>query len=317
MSTQSDNTIFDSEVGDHLDDTVRAGVRPVLIMLDGPDAHQQRVPVEKSELRLGRDIGGEIVLRDNRASRNHARLLYRNIACPDQDPEIVLLDNNSTNGTFVNGERVRGERRLRDRDKILIGSTLMGFFIRDETEMQADERLYTLARLDALTTLLNRGSFNSEFQREFERALRYGRPLSLVMFDVDHFKRFNDTYGHQAGDYVLQELGRLIKSHTRGNDIAARYGGEEFAIILPETHLEGAVSQAERLRGAIQRHPFQYQGVSFALTVSLGLAEVEPETLLAEDLLKAADKALYQAKAEGRNRVCWMRLGSIRSGTVQ
>jgi diguanylate cyclase (GGDEF)-like protein len=150
-------------------------------------------------------------------------------------------------------------------------------------------------------------------QKEFERAQRYGRSMSLVMFDIDHFKRFNDTYGHQMGDFVLQELGRLVKANIRNHDIGARYGGEEFTIILPETTLEGALIQAERTRSAIVRNDFNRGDVSVKITVSMGLACIDDTIAHVDELVRRADQALYKAKESGRNRICWMRDGQFGS----
>ena len=155
-----------------------------------------------------------------------------------------------------------------------------------------------------------------EFRKEFERARRYTRQLSLVIFDIDHFKRFNDTYGHQVGDFVLRELGAIARANTRNHDVGARYGGEEFAIILPETAMEGALIQAERLRVAVQRHHFTNDETSFTLSVSLGIASLEEDMVRPEMLIQAADRALYQAKAEGRNCICWYRNGVINAGNA-
>jgi two-component system cell cycle response regulator len=260
---------------------------------------------------MGRDVTCDIVLHDTRCSRKHAKLIYRNFAREGEPPYVVLADAGSTNGTFVNGNKLTGEQLLRDRDKILAGSSVMGFFLRDEWELEADQKLYTLARVDALTGLLNRGVLNIEMQREFERAQRYGRMMSLVMFDIDHFKIFNDTYGHQMGDFVLAELGRLVKANIRNHDIGARYGGEEFTIILPETTLEGALIQAERTRGAIVRHEFVREDVRVKITVSMGIASLEADVAHVDELVKRADQSLYKAKETGRNRICWMKDGAF------
>jgi len=286
--------------------------RPVLIMLDGNDVNR-RYRIDKSEVLIGRDVMSDIVLHDSRCSRHHAKLVYENFEQTDEMPQIKLFDNGSTNGCFVNGVRVN-DFLLHDRDKILLGSSLFGYFMRDEFELEADQRLFFLARNDALTGLLNRGIFNMEIQKEFDRARRYGRELSLVMVDIDHFKHFNDHYGHQMGDFVLQEIGRLVRANIRANDLGARYGGEEFAIILPETGLEGGLIQAERLRMAVCQHPFAKDETSVQITISLGIASSESQMLSTDDLIKDSDRALYQAKAEGRNCVCWTRGGRINTG---
>lgn len=311
MSTLPEKTIYDHDIGNHVDETAQSGAeRPILIPLDGGDS-SQRIRIDKPEMVLGRDVTCDIVLHDTRCSRRHAKLIYRNFDRETEQPVVVFCDNGSTNGAFVNGNRVTADTLLRDRDKILLGSTVLGFFLRDEWELAAEQKLYTLARVDALTGLLNRGVLNLELQKEFERAQRYGRALTLVMFDIDLFKRFNDTYGHQMGDFVLSELGSLVKANIRNNDIGARYGGEEFTIILPETPLDGALIQAGRLRNAILAHEFIKDEVTVKITVSMGLASIEPGIGHIDELVRRSDQALYHAKHSGRNCVCWMRNGQL------
>ena len=139
--------------------------------------------------------------------------------------------------------------------------------------------------------------------KEVRRACRHEDDLSLIMFDVDHFKDFNDTYGHPAGDYVLREIARLGAEHFREEDFFARYGGEEFAVILPATSEEHAEDAAQRFRKLIEDHEFEYEGQKFKVTISLGVAAFIPVYTKAADLVKRADHLLYAAKREGRNTV--------------
>ena len=160
---------------------------------------------------------------------------------------------------------------------------------------------------DALTGLSNRRMFNFLIEREINRSRRYGRPVSLIMMDIDFFKRINDTWGHPAGDTVLRDLGALVRQSVRKLDVPVRFGGEEFAIILPETNLEEAVNLAERFRIIVERTVFSTGRERLPVTISLGVASIGngpmPENLDAEDFLQMADKALYQAKQSGRNRI--------------
>ncbi|MFQ5846389.1 MAG: GAF domain-containing protein [Candidatus Methylomirabilales bacterium] len=157
-----------------------------------------------------------------------------------------------------------------------------------------------LANTDALTGLFNHRYFYHLLDTEVKRARRYGRSLSLIMLDIDHFKEFNDRHGHLAGDEALRCLAQILRKNSRRVDTVARYGGEEFAIILPETDLEQAAVQAERLRVAAA----EQQWPEGALTISLGAAALAPDMARVEDLVRDADRALYQAKAAGRNQVC-------------
>jgi len=172
---------------------------------------------------------------------------------------------------------------------------------------QADNlRLEALARTDPLTQLLNRRALLTQLATEVERTRRYNAPLSILMIDVDEFKDVNDTYGHLAGDQVLVEVALILGRTARSVDSVARYGGDEFVIAVPETGEAGAIAFAERLRDRIQAHPFDIgKGEPLQLTVSIGVADFpEAKVETAEDLLDCADRALYRAKAGGRNLVC-------------
>ncbi len=167
------------------------------------------------------------------------------------------------------------------------------------------KRIRDWARIDNLTGLATHGAFKGRLTRELHRADRYRRSLSLIMADVDHFKLYNDTFGHPAGDRLLRLVGRLVAAEVRQVDFGARYGGDEFAIILPETSKVAAGVVAERLRAAIEGHPFpHHQSQPLGqVTVSVGVATFPEDTTTLEKLLEAADRALYQAKADGRNLV--------------
>ncbi len=168
----------------------------------------------------------------------------------------------------------------------------------------SNEQLRRLSSTDPLTGLYNRRYFMGVLETEFERTDRYGTPLSFVMFDIDHFKRLNDTYGHQAGDDVLREMGRVVREAIRASDVPGRYGGEEFCVLLPHTEVEGAAEFARRLRLTVENHPFPAQGEVLRVTASFGVAACpSAEVHRAQDLIGLADEALYRAKHEGRNRV--------------
>jgi len=196
----------------------------------------------------------------------------------------------------VAGLRSGEERRLRslvDR----VGPALANLKLR--------ESLRVLALHDPLTGLYNRRYMEDAINRELNRAERSRKPPSLIMIDIDHFKRFNDTFGHDAGDFVLSAIARLVAENIRGSDIACRYGGEELAVLLPETNLECAQDRAEKLRLAIRELGLTHRGkILPAPTASFGVAEHSGHGANLEDFLKAADRALYRAKQEGRDRVC-------------
>jgi len=175
--------------------------------------------------------------------------------------------------------------------------------VQDVTEtVIVEKRLRTLNALDGLTAIYNRRYLNLRLQEEVYRQKRYGAVMSLIIFDIDHFKNINDTHGHACGDYVLQKLCILISTLIRDVDVFARYGGEEFVLLLPETGAQGALILAERIRKAVEEYEFQYESTNrLHITVSLGVATHNQLLATPEQFLKAADKALYEAKKGGRN----------------
>jgi diguanylate cyclase (GGDEF)-like protein len=173
----------------------------------------------------------------------------------------------------------------------------------DEMALQeANEELDRLGRTDGLTGLLNRRAWESQLQTEFKRYQRSGDTSALVMFDIDHFKKVNDTYGHQAGDEVIRQVSAMLHETKREVDIAGRYGGEEFCVVLLESDSEGALVFAERLRKAVMDVRVEYENQIIQFTISLGLAEIDKSITSHSDWLERADKALYQSKEGGRNQ---------------
>jgi diguanylate cyclase (GGDEF)-like protein len=187
---------------------------------------------------------------------------------------------------------------------------LLGFFYwlvgRVGRRIQRDkDELRRLAEHDGLTGLYNHRTFYALLGDELARAQRFQRPVSLLMLDIDHFKRVNDTHGHQAGDAILKGLSELLARQARAIDRVCRYGGEEIAIILPESDLEAAGNIAERLRASVETQPFGINtGAPVCITVSIGVASWPLQGNGADTLVAAADTALYEAKRSGRNRIC-------------
>jgi len=164
------------------------------------------------------------------------------------------------------------------------------------------DRLTEMSTRDELTGLYNRRFFIESLERETSRALRYGTDLNVCMLDLDHFKKINDSYGHLSGDHVLSETARLLQQSIRKSDIPCRYGGEEFAIIFPQLDADNARTASEKLRNIVAEHTFNYDSYHMSLTLSIGIASVKGKTATAIQLIKEADRALYQAKNQGRNR---------------
>ena len=248
------------------------------------------------EMTIGRTPKADIYINDDGVSRKHAKIQYGM-------GQVQLIDLESTNGTFANGDLVK-RYTLQDGDKIQIGSTtILKFSYQDDIEEQFQKQLYDSATRDGLTGAFNKKHFLESLQNEFAFAARHRTRLSLLIFDIDHFKRVNDTHGHIAGDMVLKELSALVKEQLRLEDIFARYGGEEFALLLRETDEERAFVVAERLRRAVERYQFVYGDQVIPVTISLGVATFSGEQhTTPQELIKEADDFLYKAKRSGRNR---------------
>lgn len=266
-----------------------------LVQLRGGDMGR-RFELQQQAMDIGRDPSSDIVLESDSVSRRHARIE------PSAGGHRVV-DNLSTNGTYLNNEPVQGEAPLRSGDYVQIGEAIFKYLAGDEIENAYHEEIYRLTIEDGLTQTANKRALTDFLEKEFARAKRYERALSVVLFDLDHFKRINDEYGHLMGDYVLREVAKVIKTRVRREEMFARYGGEEFCIVLPEMSLEDAMRFAETVREMVEVHPFKFENNNVHVTVSIGVATVTEEMARPEALILAADQNLYRAKRSGRNRV--------------
>ena len=231
-------------------------------------------------------------------SRHHARITAV------QNRGYVIEDLGSTNGTYVNDEKLAKERCiLKDGDQIRVGRSILKFMTGTNLEANYHEEIYRLMTVDALTQVYNKRYFGEALEREYNRAHRYKRDLSLVLFDVDHFKVVNDTHGHLAGDAILRQVAAEVKPRLREQDIFARVGGEEFAMLLPEIGREGAMITAEKARRIIEAATFAFEKITAKITVSVGVTSLDPRSREPNSLFERADAALYEAKAKGRNCV--------------
>jgi diguanylate cyclase (GGDEF)-like protein len=166
-----------------------------------------------------------------------------------------------------------------------------------------NNRLYEISVMDGLTNVYNRRYLEQRLSEEVAYSRRYGKPLTVCLLDIDFFKRLNDTYGHQAGDHVLKRVSAQLSQALREYDVVARYGGEEFAIILPTTPKGKGASIAERLRAGIEESDFTFKDKEIRATISCGVSCFPEDGDTAEALIASADKALYAAKARGRNQI--------------
>ncbi len=256
----------------------------------------KRFVLDRSPLRVGRGTDNHIVLEGDSVSRRHAHFERRS-------SDWFVVDNGSTNGTYLNEEQVARENRLNNGDRIKVGPTILKFLSGLDAEAKYHEEIYRMTIVDGLTQIHNKRYLFEALEKELIRARRYERELSLLIFDIDFFKRINDQFGHLAGDHVLRELARVVQERIRRDEVFARYGGEEFVIVLPETGLAGAQALAENLRARVADHVFTFQGERIPVTISVGCAQLAKDDRTAADLIQRADEKLYEAKRGGRNQV--------------
>jgi len=267
-----------------------------LIMIDG-DYLGEVYELDKDVTVIGRTEGVDVAVVDPGVSRRHAQIT-RGI------DGYFAADLGSTNGTLVNDEKIGEPRELRDGDKIRISQTAFKFSYQDADDNEYHRQLRERAVKDGLTGIYDKRYFMESIAKEFQFAERNNTNLCLIMFDIDHFKQFNDRYGHPTGDYILKQMARLLEPESRNYDIFARYGGEEFAILLRGSSLKTAVAFAERIRTIIDHAEFEYDEQKFSVTISLGVATYNGGPLQEghHGLIAEADKCLYEAKRNGRNR---------------
>jgi diguanylate cyclase (GGDEF)-like protein len=250
-----------------------------------------------SVIEIGRSPSSEISLPEVLSiSRAHARLEH-------QGSRVVVEDLGSTNGTYVNDRLIQKGQQLRSGDRFQVGAVHFKFLHEADVEHAYHLAIYDLVARDGLTEIFNKRKFEEEIEREVARAARYARPLTLVIFDIDHFKSVNDTYGHLCGDYVLKQVAERVRASLRAEQVFARVGGEEFVILCPETGADNGGRLAEKLRDRLASEPIEYAGFQVPVTCSFGCAELSREMNDAAALYAAADRALYESKQGGRNRV--------------
>jgi two-component system, cell cycle response regulator len=272
--------------------------RAYLIVLAGESVGEMYKLPPSGPAVIGRGRSSNVALHDEGVSRAHCQIV-------DDADEIFVEDLDSRNGTFVNGERVLGRARLRDGDKIQVGrTTILKFTYHDSLEESFQKQMYESALRDGLTKVYNKRYFTERIVSEMRFAVRHKAMLALLLVDVDHFKKVNDTFGHVAGDKVLVAVAHALARSVRNEDVVARYGGEEFAVVLRATPIAHVRGTAERLRKLIESLTVEHESGPIRVTASVGMATF-PELPIRspEQLIEAADQALYRAKNAGRNRV--------------
>lgn len=265
---------------------------PCLVIISGGDMGR-RYELGKQEVSIGRGDNCTICVSTDQVSRKHAtvqQVLGR----------YYVVDMRSTNGTFVNEQKVE-RAKLMDGDQIRVGKTVLKY-TESHVEQRYFEHAFNLASMDALTGAFNKRYFDDTFGKEIQRAQQTSTPLSLVLFDIDHFKKINDSFGHPAGDAVLKNVSAAVAAHLREGDALFRVGGEEFALLLAATPRDMARLAAEAVRQLIGSLVTDFMGTRISATLSLGVAELGPNEAPAA-LYQRADELLYAAKRGGRDRV--------------
>ena len=262
----------------------------------GP-AMGHRYALGDKPLLVGRGDDCDLRIPDHSVSRRHAKI--------EPNPQgYAVADLGSTNGTFVNDQPLDGPQVLQDGDYLRVGNCIYRYLTGGNVEAEYHEEIYRLTIQDGLTRAHNGRALAEFLDREVTRSQRHGRPLSVLMFDIDRFKAINDTHGHLCGDFVLRELAGCVRETVRKEDLFARSGGEEFVLVLVEAGPEEARQAAERVRALVEAHPFRFEATPIRLTVSVGVATTAGDhTITPTDLLREADEKMLQAKREGRNRV--------------
>lgn len=268
-----------------------------LVVIYGPGMGRL-IPVEQGELYIGRDPANQVVVEQESVSRRHCVLRVRN-------GSIFLQDLDSTNGTYLNDAEVRYPREepLRSGDLVKVGGTIFKFLGAGSVEALYHEEIYRMAIVDGLTAVNNRRYLLEFLDREMARCMRHDRPLCVLLFDLDHFKKINDEHGHLAGDAVLRELASAIQSKMiRKEELLARFGGDEFVIVLPECTAANARLFATRLLGLVSALEITFEDRKIPVSISLGIASMSKEFTEPLHFIEAADANLLMAKRYGRGR---------------
>ena len=266
----------------------------VLIYPPGSELGKRYELRGQTEIVIGRGGDCDIQVDRDSVSRRHAKV--------SRARELWQVEDlGSTNGSYVNDSQIT-QCTLRDGDLLKIGNAIFKFLVGGNIENSYHEEIYRMTIIDGLTQAFNKRYFIENLEREIPRCTRHQRPVSLLMLDIDHFKKINDDHGHLTGDYVLRELARRIRTRVRKEEVFARYGGEEFALTLPEASHEQAMKVGETIRRLVAAEKFDFEGDRIEVTISIGVSTTVNE-IAPDAFIKTADDNLYKAKKGGRNRV--------------
>jgi two-component system cell cycle response regulator len=273
---------------------------PALILLMGPAGVMgKQWFIEKNELTIGREPTCDIYIDEKSLSKKHAKLLM-------SGEQVQIVDLQSTNGTEVANKKLSPhvQTLMSNNDTIKLGNVIFKFLSQGNLEAMTHAASHDRSTIDGLTQIFNKAATMAHLEESFKKAKLTETNLSLIVFDLDHFKKINDTYGHPGGDYVLREVASVVKNQLiRSGDTFGRYGGEEFVVVLYGSPLQRACDIAERIRSTIERHGFTFSDKKIPVTVSLGVAALDATIPNPDALFAKADQALYKSKGSGRNRV--------------
>jgi diguanylate cyclase (GGDEF)-like protein len=268
-----------------------------LIIIFGKETDLGKEIEIKERIVVGRSIKTDLLTTDPLMSRKHFTIYKEEVN------RFYIEDLNSLNGTFLNQNEIYGKHILKSSDIITSGRTVFKFEKRTELESMFHKYLYTAATTDRMTNLFNKYFFIDKLKKQITYSKRYNTKFSLLMIDIDDFKKVNDTYGHTVGDEALKFVAFKVVSSIRENDMAARYGGEEFITLLLESGPEDAYAVAERMRNAVEEEVFEIDDIKFNLSISIGVASYPKDATKWLELIKTADERLYTAKNIGKNIV--------------
>lgn len=291
MVHDDDKTVL---VSDKKDEESESSSEAYIIVIKGGDVGGKKYKLSSGITIVGRSAKADICLNQVSISRNHAEIIL-----DESGKKATINDLSSLNGTFYKSKRIKSVE-IFDGEQIEFGDITCKFV----TDVNAEGDLLELASVDEMTNAFNKRYFNEIMKTEFNKSKKTDSVLSHIMFDIDKFKKINDTHGHTAGDYVLKELCRVVLKYVKNEWTFARVGGEEFAVLLPGTELEEAVAFAEKLRITIENTVFKFSQKIIPVTLSFGVCQRTEEVKDIKEFISKTDSLLYLAKNTGRNRVC-------------
>ncbi len=271
-----------------------------LVLLVGPASSiGKQWQLSGENLIVGRSPSNSIYIDDRSVSKSHAKFVLTG-------NDTLIMDLESTNKTIINSQAIPPliTVKLKNNDQIKVGNVIFKFLERGNIETISAQKSFDRSQLDALTGAYDKGALLAYAPEAIKRSDLINMPLSLIIFDIDHFKKVNDTYGHVSGDYILKEIARLVKDKLiRSEDFFARFGGEEFVLVLLATDITISASIAERVRATIEAYTFDFEKIKIPITISVGVAVRKSNGISWDKLFDKADAALYKSKNRGRNQV--------------